>query len=66
MRTKKDELYNISGTANAVGVPVKWLRAKALAGKIPCLKISKSQFLFNVDAVKKALLDLAGESHNDE
>lgn len=66
MRTKKDELHNISGTASAVGVPVKWLRAKALAGKIPCLKISKSQLLFNVDAVKKALLDLAAEDCCDE
>jgi len=60
------ELQNVSATASRVGVPVKWLREKALVGKIPCLKISKSRLLFNIEAVKQALLDLAAEGNSDE
>jgi len=55
----RNELQNLSRTASEVGVPVKWLREKALAGKIPCLRISDSRLLFNIEAVEKALLDLA-------
>jgi hypothetical protein len=60
----KNELYNLSATANKIGVPIKWLKEKAVSNEIPCLKIKK-RFLFNIDAVKKALLDLAAKGENN-
>ncbi len=62
----QNDLKNLIGCAREFGVPVKWLREKALVGKIPCLKISKSRLLFNIEAVKQALLDLAAEGRTDE
>jgi len=62
----KEELHNLSSTASKVGVPLKWLKWAALTGKVPCLKISNSRMLFNLDAVKKALADLAAKVDSDE
>jgi hypothetical protein len=61
----KNELLNLSATANKIGVPIKWLRDKAISNEIPCLKI-KSRFLFNIEAVRQALFDLAAKGENNE
>ena len=48
----ENELYNLQATARKTGVPVKWLKAKAQAGQVPCLKVNR-RLLFNIEAVKK-------------
>ncbi|MFO0933089.1 MAG: hypothetical protein U1E39_10315 [Planctomycetota bacterium] len=47
-------------TARAVGVPASWLAEEAKAGRIPCLQIGRRR-LFNVVAVRRAVLERAGE-----
>lgn len=59
------ELQNISSTAHKLGVPVNWLKEKALAGTIPCLKI-RNRLLFNVKAVEEVLLKMAAEGSNND
>jgi hypothetical protein len=54
----KQDLCNLSATASKVGVPVNWLKEKATAQEIPCLKI-KNRLLFNIEAVKATLLEIA-------
>jgi hypothetical protein len=50
----------LRATAKAVGVPASWLRAQAEAGRVPSLVIGRRR-LFNVAAVRRAVLQLAGE-----
>ena len=58
----KQELQNLSSTASKLGVPIQWLKERAIAKDVPCLRI-KNRFLFNIEAVNQALLDLAKEKH---
>src|SRR5262249_59906699 len=51
-------LTGLTGLSARLRLPRLWLRAEALAGRIPCLKIGR-KLLFNPDAVEKALADRA-------
>jgi hypothetical protein len=44
--------------ARRLRLPVKWLREEAEAGRVPCLKAGRA-FLFDPDAVEKALVERA-------
>jgi hypothetical protein len=46
----------LRSAAVRLGVPAAWLRAEADAGRVPFLLASR-MFLFNVDAVERALLE---------
>lgn len=51
--------------ARDLNLPATWLRAEALAGRIPCLRVGRT-LLFNVDAVRKALDDRAASADASE
>ena len=53
-----NELLSLPHAARRLRVPVQWLRDEALAGRIPVLRIGR-RLLFNVDAVRAALLERA-------
>jgi hypothetical protein len=40
----------------------RWLRAQALAGRVPCLKVGR-RFLFSVEALGRALAEMAATSY---
>jgi hypothetical protein len=40
-------------------LPADWLRAEALSGRIPCLRVGK-KMLFNAEAVERVLAERAG------
>lgn len=48
------EPLSIVGLSQATKLPAAWLRAEALAGRLPCLEVGR-RLLFDLDAVKKAL-----------
>jgi hypothetical protein len=51
-------LLPLNLVARRLRVPVRWLRAEALAGRIPCLR-AENQFLCDPAAVEAALLERA-------
>ena len=53
-------LVTDSQMARILRVNVRWLRAEADAGRIPCLK-AELRYLFNRQAVEKCLAARAGE-----
>jgi len=57
------DLVGLLGCASRLGVPAKWLKAKALAGEIPCLRIGKRKLFFNVASVQTALLRMASAEY---
>jgi len=57
---KDDNLLNLYGLSRELNLPVKWLKAKAIEGQIPCLRIGR-RFRFNREAVEAAILDMASE-----
>jgi len=58
------ELASLCVCASHVGVPAKWLKERAIAGDIPCLRIGKRRLLFNIAAVKAALACMAAQIHH--
>jgi excisionase family DNA binding protein len=50
-----NELLSISSLARLVNLPESWLRAEAVAGRIPCLRVGR-KMRFNLSAVQHALL----------
>lgn len=63
-----ESFLSLHRTAARLGVPAAWLRAEALAGRIPYLRAGR-RFLFNPPAVEAALLlraDSAGEEVPDD
>ena len=52
------KLLPIGQTARLLRVPVRWLRAEAEAGRVPCLKADKV-FLFEPEAVEAVLVEQA-------
>ena len=46
--------------ARRLRVTLRWLRAEAEAGRIPCIRAEK-QMLFNADVVERLLLERAGK-----
>jgi hypothetical protein len=55
------ELVILPRAARRLGVPVKWLREQADAGKVPCLRAG-ARYLFDLDAVRQELAKQAAES----
>jgi len=53
-----ETLTNLVGLSTRLRLPPHWLRAEALAGRIPCLKIGR-KLLFNPSAVEQALAERA-------
>jgi hypothetical protein len=53
-----ESLTSLTGLSIRLRLPRKWLRAEALASRIPCLKIGR-KLLFNPGAVEKALAERA-------
>jgi len=62
---KNENLQNLFGLSKELNLPVKWLKAKAVKGQIPCLRIGR-RFRFNVDAVKAALSEMAAKGAVNE
>jgi hypothetical protein len=54
----QSKLLPVGPMARRLRVPVRWLRAEAEAGRIPCLKAERS-ILFDPDAVEAVLLERA-------
>ena len=55
----ENDLLNLPSCAHRLGVPVRWLKTQAEAGRIPCLRFGKRKYLFNLEAVRLAIADLA-------
>ena len=53
-----DALLTLKGLGRRLGVPVRWLRAEAFAGRLPHIKAG-SQLLFNLEAVERVLAERA-------
>lgn len=54
------ELLNLSRAAHRLGVPARWLRAEADAGRVPCLRAGARRYLFDSSALEEALRQRAG------
>ena len=52
------KLLQVGPTARRFRVPVRWLRAEAEAGRIPCVKAERV-LLFDPEAVERILLERA-------
>jgi hypothetical protein len=55
------ELLTLARMARRVGVTQLWLRKRAKAGEIPCLK-ADCRYLFNAEAVQESLAAMAGQN----
>jgi len=55
------ELLILPRAARRLGVPVRWLREQADAGKVPCLRAG-ARYLFALEALQTALTKQAAES----
>jgi hypothetical protein len=58
MSAQTSQLVPIRLVARWLRVPVRWLRAEADAGRIPCLR-ADNQFLCDLEAVEAVLLERA-------
>ena len=52
-------LITLPKAARQLGVTSAWLRSEAVAGRVPCLPVGKSRFLFNLGALSESLLERA-------
>lgn len=59
-----EALTNLAGLSARLRLPADWLRAEALAGRIPCLKVGR-KLLFSPDAVEKALAERAAAERQE-
>ena len=57
------QLVNVHDLAERLNLPARWLRAEALAGRLPVLRVGR-RLRFNVDAVEQALLERAAEERH--
>ena len=55
---KHPKLLPLNHMARRLRVPLRWLRAEATAGRIPCLLADRA-ILFDPDAVDRVLLERA-------
>ena len=62
--SNEDKLYNLAGVSELLRLPPSWIKKQVSAGKIPCLRVGR-RMLFNIDAVREALADLAMEGADD-
>jgi hypothetical protein len=61
-----NKLTNLLELSQRLRIPVKWLKAEALAGRIPHLKAGR-KLLFNIEAVEYALSERASKGgHNEQ
>ena len=58
MQTEKSNLIHVRIAARRYGLPVKWLKGQAKAGKIPAL-VADNQVLFDRSILAKWLADHA-------
>jgi glutathione S-transferase len=58
MQTEKNNLIHVRIAARRYGLPVKWLKEQAKAGKIPAL-VADNQVLFDRSILAKWLADHA-------
>jgi excisionase family DNA binding protein len=49
-----NEVLTLNRMARRLGVTVRWLRAEADAGRVPCLRAGR-RYLFELSAVQAAL-----------
>ena len=61
----KNNLLKVGAMARVVGVPVRWLRAEAEAGRIPSLK-AENVYLFDPEIVINLLAKRAREGMRNE
>jgi hypothetical protein len=65
MNTTCPEIITDSQLARVLRVSVRWLRAEAEAGRLPCVRAER-RLLFNREAVVKTLSDRAASEHITE
>ena len=58
------ELLFLSRVARRLGVPAKWLREQADAGKVPCLRAG-ARYLFDLDALSQELAKQAAQTRQE-
>lgn len=61
MNWDETELLSLRNAARRLGVGASWLREQAERGVVPGLQAGKRCWLFDVKAVRDALLKLASE-----
>jgi hypothetical protein len=60
-----ENLLSLPRLAAQLRLPREWLRAEALAGRLPCLRVGR-KLLFNLSAVERELAERAALSREDE
>ena len=65
METNNEKLIKAGPMARKLGVTVRWLKAEADLGRIPCVK-AENRYLFNPETVLSILTERAkgGENEN--
>lgn len=58
MHTQVSNPVGLLTLARETRLPASWLKAEARRGRLPCLRVGK-QYLFNIDAVRRALAERA-------
>lgn len=51
--------------ARQFGVTARWLKQEAASGRVPCLEVGKSRFLFDGQSLARALRKRASKLPND-
>jgi hypothetical protein len=59
-----EPLTSLAGLSARLRLPREWLRAEAIAGRIPCLKIGR-KLLFSLSAVEKSLAERAAAERQE-
>ena len=65
MENVKDNLISIGQLSRKLNISVVWLRVQADKGVLPCVNAG-GKLLFNIEAVKSRLADLAVKWTNNE
>jgi hypothetical protein len=63
-QTEDRTFVGLNVAATRLGVPIAWLKAEAAAGRVPVLRAG-AKFLFNVEAVRAALIERANTAGRD-
>ena len=58
MDARRSELLAAGPMARRLRVPVRWIKAEADAGRLPCVKAERV-YLFDTEAVESALIERA-------
>jgi glutathione S-transferase len=64
MKNKNENLIHVRVAARKYGLPAKWLKEQAKAGKVPAL-IAENQVLFDADILSKWLSQRAKGGNDD-